>query len=126
MLPLPATAPQIGWNTSARLPRDHYVRLDANDYSVHPAAIGRLVEVRADLDHVTATCGGKNVAQHERCRAAHQTLTDPAHQQAARNFRRQRLAPVPAVMTEVEQRRLTDYDHMFGLAGEQANEEAAI
>ena len=32
-----------------RLPRDHYVRLDSNDYSVHPAEIGRRIEVRADL-----------------------------------------------------------------------------
>ena len=27
-----------------RLPRDHYVRLDANDYSVHPRAVGRRVD----------------------------------------------------------------------------------
>jgi hypothetical protein len=28
------------------------VRLDGNDYSVHPAAVGRRVEVVADLDRV--------------------------------------------------------------------------
>lgn len=115
MVALPAAAPQIGWNTSARLPRDHYVRLNANDYSVHPAAIGRLVEIRADLDHVTVTCGGVNVARHERCWAAHQTLTDPQHLAAARTFRSQRLTTVPAALTEVEQRRLSDYDDLFGL-----------
>ena len=27
---------QVGWRKSMRLPRDHYVRLDSNDYSVHP------------------------------------------------------------------------------------------
>src|SRR5215211_5700526 len=41
MLPLPPVAPVTGWHTSLRLPRDHYVRLDSNDYSVHPAAVGR-------------------------------------------------------------------------------------
>jgi transposase len=124
MVALPAAAPQIGWSASARLPRDHYVRLNANDYSVHPTAIGRLVEIRADLEHVTVTCGGANVARHERCWAAHQTLTDPEHLAAARAFRSRRLAAVPAVLTEVEQRRLSDYDDLFGLTG--ADEQVAL
>ena len=45
MLALPPVAPATGWRTSVRLPRDHYVRLDSNDYSVHPAVIGRRIEV---------------------------------------------------------------------------------
>ena len=43
-------APASGWTTSLRLPRDHYVRLDGNDYSVHPSAVGRRIVVTADLD----------------------------------------------------------------------------
>jgi hypothetical protein len=31
------------WQRLLRLPRDHYVRLDGNDYLVHPAAIGNMV-----------------------------------------------------------------------------------
>ncbi len=58
MLALPPVAPAIGWRTSTRLARDHYVRLDSNDYSVHPAVIGRRVEVIADLDPVRVTCDG--------------------------------------------------------------------
>src|SRR5919108_3859814 len=38
MLPLPPVAPVTGWRSSLRLPRDHYLRLDSNDYSVHPGA----------------------------------------------------------------------------------------
>ncbi len=49
MLTLPPVAPATGWQTSTRLARDHYVRLDGNDYSVHPAVIGRRIEVVADL-----------------------------------------------------------------------------
>ena len=49
MLALPPVAPVIGWRTLVRLPRDHYVRLDGNDYSVDPAVVGRRVEVVADL-----------------------------------------------------------------------------
>ena len=41
-----------GWRCATRLARDHYVRLDSNDYSVHPAVIGRRIEVRADLDRI--------------------------------------------------------------------------
>ena len=40
MLTLPPVAPQVGWRTSTRLARDHYIRLDSNDYSVHPGVIG--------------------------------------------------------------------------------------
>ena len=36
MLSLPPVAPALGWRHSVRLPRDHYVRLDTNDYSVDP------------------------------------------------------------------------------------------
>ncbi len=39
----------IGWRNSLVLPRDHYVRLDSCDYSVHPSAVGQRVEVSADL-----------------------------------------------------------------------------
>jgi transposase len=77
MLPLPPVAPVTGWASTLRLPRDHYVRLDANDYSVHPAAVGRRVEVRADLDRVRVGCEGRLVADHERCWARHQTIADP-------------------------------------------------
>ena len=50
MLALPPVPPVTGWRQSARLARDHYIRLDSNDYSVHPAVIGRRIEVTADLD----------------------------------------------------------------------------
>ena len=52
MVALPPVAPAVGWRLTTRLPRDHYVRLDANDYSVHPSAVGRRVEVRADMTQV--------------------------------------------------------------------------
>jgi transposase len=118
MVALPPVAPIVGWRTSTRLARDHYVRIASNDYSVHPSVIGRLVEVVADLEHVTVTCGGQLVARHARCWAAHQTITDPAHAAAAAILRRTRIqaAPAPAE-TEVEQRRLSDYDALLGIEG---------
>ncbi|MDQ1051731.1 hypothetical protein QFZ76_009967 [Streptomyces sp. V4I2] len=64
MLALPPIAPSGWWKASLRLPRDHYVRLDTCDYSVHPLAVGRRVEVAADLDQVLVTCDGVEAARH--------------------------------------------------------------
>jgi transposase len=119
MLPLPPVAPITGWHSSLRLPRDHYVRLDSNDYSVHPAVVGRRIELAADLDRVRAFCDGRLVADHARCWARHQTLSDPSHLQAAARLRHQRAALGAANahrdVEEVQLRCLTDYDAAFGL-----------
>jgi transposase len=118
MLTLPPVPPATGWEISLRLPRDHYVRLGSNDYSVHPSAIGRRVLVRADLDRVRVWCDGAVVADHERVWARHQTISDPAHVNAAQLLRQQRFTVVrPATETEVEQRRLADYDTALGVVG---------
>ncbi|MGW0486522.1 IS21 family transposase [Nonomuraea sp. NPDC003214] len=118
MVALPPVPPIVGWRTSTRLARDHYVRIASNDYSVHPSAIGRLVEVVADLERVTVTYAGQLVARHERCWDVHQTLTDPAHARAAAAMRATRLQTVAApVDTEVELRSLSDYDTLLGIEG---------
>jgi transposase len=118
MVPLPPVAPVTGWRSALRLPRDHYVRLDANDYSVHPAAVGRRVELRADLERVRAFCDGRLVADHGRCWARHQTIADPVHLAAAAQLRQDRTAASAASRREndeVELRCLADYDAAFGL-----------
>ena len=120
MLALPPVAPATGWRSATRLARDHYVRLDSNDYSVHPGVIGRRIEVVADLDRVRVFCEGKIVADHERVWAWHQTITDPEHRAAADMLRRNRigaLRPVrePEDQITVEQRALTDYDTALGI-----------
>src|SRR5450631_2680216 len=103
MLALPPVNPVTGWARSTRLPRDHYVRLDGNDYSVHPAAIGRRIELRANLHKVKVFCEGKIVADHDRVWAKHQSLHDPVHLAAAKALRRERLEVVrPAAQAEVE------------------------
>jgi transposase len=118
MLPLPPVPPAIGWRICGRLPRDFYVRLDGNDYSVHPAVIGRRIEVIADLDRVRAYCDGRVVADHARIWAKHQSLTLPEHEQAAKQLRRDRIGLVrPVPEPEVEIRRLDDYDTALGLDG---------
>jgi transposase len=118
MLALPPVAPATGWRSSVRLARDHYIRLDSNDYSVHPAVIGRRIEITADLARVQVLCDGKTVAGHERIWAWHQTISDPGHITAARALRRQRAGVLrPAPEPQVEQRALADYDTALGIDG---------
>ena len=112
MLALPPVAPETGWRASLRLPRDRYVRLDSNVYSVDPAGIGWRVEVVAGLDRVRAWCGGQLAADHERAWSWHQVITSPEHQAAAAAMRRQRVGMLRPVgpEPEVEQRSLSVYD----------------
>src|ERR1700758_1954479 len=120
MLALPPVAPEVGWRTSTRLARDHYVRLDSNDYSVHPAVIGRRIEVLADLDRVRVFCDGKTVADQQRVWAWHQSITDPEHREAANMLRSNRIGALRPVREHedhvtVEQRSLADYDTALGI-----------
>lgn len=116
MLALPPVAPATGWRVSTRLARDHYVRIDSNDYSIHPTVIGRRIELIVDLHRVRALSDGRLVADHERAWAWHQTITDPDHLAAAKALRKERVGALrPVVDLEVEQRCLADYDTALGL-----------
>jgi transposase len=115
MLPLPPVPLLLGWQERVRLGRDYYVRLDASDYSVDPTAIGRMVDVSADLDRVHARLDGRVVADHARVWARGATVTDPAHVQTAAMLREQ--ARQPRVLADGDGlvRDLADYDRAFGL-----------
>jgi len=115
MLPLPAVPPEAGWHHHVRLGRDYYVRVDASDYSVDPAVIGRLVEVTADLSHVRARADGRVVADHARVWERGITVTDPAHLETARRLRQEFRQPQPASLPGDLARDLADYDRAFGL-----------
>jgi transposase len=120
MMSLPPVPPQVGWRFSTRLPRDYYVRLDSNDYSIHPSVIGRRIEVHADLARVWATCDGKLVADHQRVWAKHQTVSDFEHMVAAKALQRGRadlVKPVPGASGDpaVQVRDLASYDAALGI-----------
>jgi transposase len=119
MLPLPPLAPVTGWRWSGRLARDFYVRVDGNDYSVHPSVIGRRIEVVTDLDRVRAYCDGRIVADHQRRWCKHQSMTLPEHEAAARQLRRERIGLLrPAPEPEVETRCLGEYDTALGIGAD--------
>jgi transposase len=116
MLTLPPIAPAVGLRFQIRLPRDYYVRVHGNDYSVHPSAIGRMVDVAADLDRVHVRLGGQLVGDHARSWGNALTITDPAHVLAARRLREAFQAPrAVSSTTEVVVRDLADYDTAFGV-----------
>jgi transposase len=129
MLTIPPVSPPNWWRFHTRIGRDHYVRVDTCDYSVHPRAIGKTVMVRADNEEVSVIAGNDIVARHTRCWARHQTLTDPEHAAAASLLRgeaihqraakaataRAALLAPDSLGIEVEQRELAVYDRMFTL-----------
>ena len=58
----------------------------------------------------------RRVAEHERCWARHQSITDPDHRAAADLLRAaHRARHRPERSEPVEQRSLADYDTVFGL-----------
>ena len=115
MLPLPPVAPTVRWSNQIRLGRDYYVRVDSNDYSVDPTAIGRQVTVTADLERVRVRLDGRLVADHARVWARQMTVTDPAHLAAAQRLRDNVTRPTRRDDDVVVVRDLTDYDRAFGL-----------
>ncbi|GBD84061.1 hypothetical protein BMS3Abin02_00447 [bacterium BMS3Abin02] len=46
MMSIPPLLPDPSQRFTTRLPRDHYVRVDTNDYSVNPRYMGRRVNER--------------------------------------------------------------------------------
>lgn len=133
MLALPPIPLHLGWRNRIRLGRDYYVRLDTNDYSVDPVAIGRLIDVTADLERVKVRSEGRLLADHPRMWARSGILTDPAHVESAAVLRRRfqhrdtpALDGAPGSNDTAEndlQRDLFDYDRAFGLTADQSDQE---
>ncbi|MCL4721875.1 MAG: IS21 family transposase [Gammaproteobacteria bacterium] len=115
MLPVPPVVLQLGWRNRLRLSRDYYVRVASNDYSVDPTAIGRMVDVAADLERVRVRLDGRLVADHERVWARGTTVTDMVHVETAAKLRHDFQHPRPRPGLGDLVRDLADYDRAFGL-----------
>ena len=116
MLTLPPVPPAHGFAGRVRLPRDYYVRVFGNDYSVHPSAIGRMVDVVADLALVSVRLEGRLVAEHPRSWGNALTITDPDHVSAAARLREAFGAPRALPVEDgVVLRDLAEYDAAFGV-----------
>ena len=114
MLALPPVTPTVGFASRVRLPRDYYVRVASNDYSVDPTAIGRMVDIASDLSRVTVSLDGKTLACHDRIWSTGQTITDPAHVAQAAQLRHAFQHPTAPIGEDLV-RDLADYDTAFGV-----------
>jgi transposase len=112
MMAFPPMLPDPSWRFTTRLPRDHYVRVDTNDYSVNPRYVGRRVDVTVTLDEVVVVCEGAEVARHRRCLAKHQTLLLADHARVLRQIKAEAAEPRPVKVT-VEERDLGVYDQIL-------------
>jgi transposase len=122
MVELPPVAPMVGLTGRIRLSRDYYVRIDGNDYSVNPRAIGRFVDWIATPAVVAVTCAEQIVATHERVWATGVTVTDPEHRAIARALRAEFATARARRPTRshtdghvVALRALPDYDALYGV-----------
>ena len=125
MVELPPVAPMVGLTGRVRLSRDYYVRIDGNDYSVNPRAIGRFVDWIATPALVAVTCAEQIVATHKRVWASGMTVTDPEHRATARALRTEFATTRDRARRDtrshpdghvVALRALPDYDALFGVA----------
>lgn len=125
MVALPPVAPTVGLTGRVRLSRDYYVRIDGNDYSVNPAAIGRFVDWIATPALVAVTCAEQIVATHQRNWSSGATITDPEHQAIARALRTEFAATRDRARRSarshvdghvVALRALPDYDALYGVS----------
>jgi transposase len=114
MLTFPPVLPDVTLRFGTRVPRDHYIRFDTNDYSVNPRFVGRRVEVRASLDTVVVTCDRTVVAQHQRCLAKHQVILHPHHARTLQAMRAKTTTITTTFAATVEQRDLAVYDRVAG------------
>ena len=113
MMALPPMLPDPAWGETRRLGRDHWVRVDSCDYSVHPRAIGRRINLRLDLNELMVSCAGDVVARHARSWARNRTITDPAHDLARKAMQ---ATATPSCDDDVELADLSVYDRATGAA----------
>jgi hypothetical protein len=114
---LPPVAASTGTTVTTRLGRDYYVSLGGHASSVHPEMIGRMITVTAGLGRITARCGDRMVADHERRWGTAGLVTDPQRVAAAAILREHfgnRPAAGGHLDVDVEVDDLGAYDAVFG------------
>ncbi len=73
-----------------------YVRFDLNDYSIPPEAVGRPLTLVASDTLVRILDGATEIARHHRSYDRHESVLEPAHQQALLQAKRKAFDATPA------------------------------
>ena len=118
-LPLPLVASVTGWHASLRCRATttcSWTAMTTRSTRPRSAAASRWPPL---LTGVRVWCDGRLVADHVRCWARHQTISDPVHwpprPSRATSRRCWGVTRHPSDADEVQLRQLTDYDAAFGL-----------
>lgn len=96
LLPLPAHPLETDLVLPVRSEKTIYIRFDQNDYSIPPAAVGHPLTLVASAHTVRILHGTTEIARHPRCYDRHEARTDPAHQEALLEEKRQALGATPS------------------------------
>jgi len=91
LLPLPAHPFSCDLTRTVYADKTLCVRLDLNDYSVPPRALGRALTLVASPVPVRLLDGPTEIASHPRSYDRHQLVEDPAHRQALLEQKRKAL-----------------------------------
>jgi len=88
--------PDTSAKTAVRASRDCFVRVAGADYSVPPAFISRMLDVRLTLIEVVVFCEGREIVRHARSFVPADVVVAPGHAEQLANARRakQLFAPV--------------------------------
>jgi len=73
-----------------------YVRFDLNDYSIPPEAVGRPLTLVASDTLILILDGTHEIARHRRSYDRHQSVLEPAHQQALLQLKRKAFHSTPS------------------------------
>jgi len=95
LIPLPAHPFDTDLVIPIRSGKTIYVRFDLNDYSIPPDAVGRLLTLVASDSTVRILDATREIACHRRSYDRHQSILDPAHQEALLAEKRKAFGSTP-------------------------------
>lgn len=96
LLPLPAHRLDTDLVLPVRTRKTIYIRFDSNDYSIPPDAVGRALTLVASPSTIRILQGQQEIASHPRSYDRNQVRTEPAHQEALLEEKRQALGATPS------------------------------
>lgn len=76
---LPGIWPDTSAKTTVRASRDCFVRVAGADYSVPPAFVSRMLDVRLTLTEVVVLCEGREIVRHARSFVPADVIVAPGH-----------------------------------------------
>ena len=90
--PLPDPWPDTSVKIAVRASRDCFVRVAGADYSVPPAFVSRMLDVRLTLSEIVVLCESRQIVAHTRSFVPADVVVSPGHAEELANAKRARAA----------------------------------